>query len=216
MPGMEQFDKEPLRHRNSLGSYGQRRGFTLIEMVCTITAVSFATSLGSVLICLVLDSFAKERKVEECHAGQQRLLTQFRRDVKQFGMPEFVPVNQRDKTASVVLRWTTPGGTCVYQARTSESVLRIQRVLNEKDKPKVQESYPLSARTQIELYTKELRGHNLAALSLWVLPPNSPPVPHNELNPFTGSLAKPLADQFDPRYTSNWNYALVQVPEIYK
>lgn len=191
----------------------RRRGFTLIEVVCTLAAVSIVTSMGAVLICLILDSHSKQRKLELYQSGQQRLLTQFRREVKQFGMPEIVDSNKTGDNRNIFLRWKTPERLLVYQTESTPTGIRVWRVLRETTKQKVQESYMLSDRTQIELYTQTLRGCRFVALSLWVSPPNFPIVAKNDLNPFTGELAKTISDQIDPRYTLNWNYAISKIPD---
>ena len=171
--------------------------------------------------------------------SQARLLDYFRKDVKNFGMPEFTASSEkilgtpaRDlptmKTSAdpsktlpstpteerVLARWKTTQGTLFYYIAQSEfSMITVERLLIRNEKESVRESFSVSDLTRIDFYRGTESNAGLFAISLWRSPMPMFALKAEDLNPFTGTISESLAKRIDPKMAANWKTIVVRPKE---
>lgn len=203
------------------------RGFTLLEMIVVMAVLGIVLTTASILLCLILDLSLHHKTEVIARNGQERLLTAFRHDVKEFGRPEIVisslvtgsPQEVQDVTLTkendqVLLRWKTTNGELVYHLSISErGTISMNRELSAEGKIPVREMFALAEGVRIDFYEGGETYQHLVALSLWKNPIRSFKINAADLNPFTGAMAPDVSKQIDPRYATNWQIALARFSE---
>lgn len=191
-----------------------RNGFTLIELCAIMACIATILSLTSIMICLIFDLSAKHEEQITNRNSQERLLTAFRQDIKSFGEPEIVSSNEETPGVREICRWPLNNGSLVYQIVPWEkSLIQINRIQSVEGKIPNRETFLMSDNIRVDLYTKiDENSSAVIALSLWRSPLPMIRATKEDLNPFTGELSESLAKQVDPRFSSNWQTAIVRIP----
>lgn len=215
----------------------QWKGFTLLELICVLTALSIIMTVFSVLINLTFSLSTRRQEQVTDRQSQVHLLDYFRKDVKTYGLPEFTASSEKilgtpardlpkiNASAAlpnplppedlVLARWKTREGTLFYYIAESEfSMITVDRLLVRSEKERIRESFRLSDLTRIDFYKGSGNDAGLFAMSLWRAPLPMFTLKAEDLNPFTGAVSESLAKRVDPKLAANWKIAVVRPQEV--
>ena len=177
----------------------KRDGFTLIELITVMAAVSVVMGVTAVMLVKLFDYQQNHGEYSDQRRAVDRFVAGFRNDVRTYGKPEIVT------DGITLLRWTTETETIEYTAQPSEfpDQLNIVRTV-QKEEGKHNETYRLPDRTMLRFAEGKDADAGLIALSLWTAPQGTGTLNHAELNPFDRTIPKTLEDQMNPKYAGNW------------
>jgi prepilin-type N-terminal cleavage/methylation domain-containing protein len=183
----------------------KRDGFTLIELINVMAAVSVVMGVTAVMLVKLFDYQQNHGEYSDQRRAVDRFVAGFRNDVRTYGKPEIVT------DGITLLRWTTETETIEYTAQTGEfpDQRNIVRTVRKEEQTHRAETYRLPDRTMVRFVDGTGNDAGLVALSLWTAPQGTP-VPHHAvpnldaLNPFDRTIPKTLEEQIDPKYAGNW------------
>ena len=174
----------------------RKSGFTLVELLAVMVSL-FAVMGVSVVLLVQAIHFQKKNSAEaEGMRVFDRLAVDFRSDVHAFGKPE-IPDD------GALIQWKTDTETLRYvlePGRFPEQQVIVRTL--EKDGQKQIESYRLPERTAVWCVDGKATDANLAALSLWTVPPGTEMPPLDTINPFDRTIQK--GSQADSQHAGYW------------
>ena len=182
----------------------KRPGYTLIELI-TVMAVMFAV-MGITVVMLVqlFDYKQNHGEYSERMRTVDRLVANFRSDVRTYGKPEIV------SDGNTLLRWTTETATIEYMAQPGEfpEQLNVVRTVQQEGQRNHYETYRLPDRTTLRFIdgTADGTGNDvgLIALSLWIASKNIEAPNLDELNPFDRTVPTSLEQRMDSKHAGHW------------
>ncbi len=177
----------------------KNRGFTLVELIAVMAALSVFMGISVVLLVQIFDFQRNNDEYSEQFRSVNRLADAFRNDVHEFGKPEI-------SADGASLQWKTETGKVDYVTEDGDFPEQKITVRTEwKDgKSLRRESYRLPEHAVLRFVPGKDKDDGLVALSLWTTPPGTEPPKPETLNPFDRTLPKPLEQRVDPRYAGNW------------
>lgn len=178
----------------------KRRGFTLIELIAVMAALSVVMGVSVVLLIQVLGFQRDNGEYSDGQRTVDRLVADFRNDVHTYGQPELLT------DGPVLLRWKTELGTVEYTLEPGEfpSQQNIVRSVQKEGQPNL-ERYRLPERTTLHFAEGKDSDAGLIALSLWTTPQGTRIPKLAELNPFDRTLPKSFEqERIDPKYAGHW------------
>ena len=186
----------------------RRRGFTLTELVAVMAALAVVMGVSVVLLVQAFDFQRMSAEYSESIRTSNRLIADFRSDVRTHGKPE-IPAD-----GNTLLRWKTETETIDYVVEPGEfpDQQNIARTV-QKDDRVFRENYHLPDRTTVWCVEGKDTDTGLVALSLWTTTQGTEVPNPSELNPFDRTLPKTLEQRIDPKYAGNWRTIVVRYNE---
>ena len=194
----------------------KRHGFTLIELVAVMATVSVVMGITAVLLVQLFDYQRNLAEYSERMHAINRLVAEFRNDVRTYGKPEILT------DGDTLLRWTTETKTIEYMAQPGEfpDQWSVVRTVQNEGTNNRSETYHLPDRTTVRFAEGTGNDAGLIALSLWTAPQGTAVLNHavpnltepnlSELNPFDRTLSQTLEQQIDPKYAGNLRTIIVR------
>ena len=177
----------------------KKSGFTLLELVATMTIMFVVMGVSVVLLMQVFDFQRTCSRYSDGIRAADLLVVDFRNDVHTHGKPE-IPTE-----GDSLLRWNTETETIDYVMEPGlfpEQIFVVRTV--QKGGKKIRgQTYRLPERTVLNA----VNGDGLIALSLWTTPMGAEVPSFDEWNPFDRT---PPNSRFDPQYAGNWRTILAR------
>ena len=174
----------------------KKTGFTLTELLAVMAALSVIMGISVVMLIQAFDfQRANDQYVEGVRTAN-RLVADFRSDIRAFGKPEILT------EGVTLLRWDVGTEAVDYTVEPGkfpdqQTVVRTVR----KDGQVSKETYSLPDRSMLWFAEGSDAGAGLVVLSLWTTPTGAETPDRNDLNPFDRTLSK---TQVDPKCAGNW------------
>jgi len=183
----------------------KKRGFTLIELIGVIALLAVVLGTTVVLLAQLFDYQQKQDEYALGIRATNRLVADFRNDVRAYGKPEIL------SEGDVLLRWTTETETIEYASEPGEfpGQLNVRRAVRQEERNRY-EIYRLPERTAIRFVDGRNDDAGLVALSLWTVPQGTEMPNLAELNPFDRTLPESLEQRINPKTAANWRTIIVR------
>jgi len=184
----------------------KKQGFTLIELIAVMAAMSIVVGVTVLLIAQVLDFQRDNGEYSDGIRAADRFVAVFRSDVHTYGKPEILSKGE------TLLRWTTESEMVDYTIQPGgfpdqQSIVRTVY----KDGEQIHyETYHLPDRTALRFADGKDSDAGLFALSLWTAPKGTELPEIDELNPFDRTIPKLLEQRIDPKYAGTWRTIVVR------
>ena len=187
----------------------KRHGFTLVELVAVMAALSIVMGIAVVLLIQVFDFKRSHFEYSDGRRTVNRLATDFRSDVHTYGKPEILMDN------TVLLRWKTETAIVDYTLEPGRfsGQQNIIRLIQKRGSENQYETYRLPDRTTLYFTEGKDTDAGLVALSLWTTPLGTDKPKLDDLNPFDRTLPKSLEQRIDPKYAGNWRTIIARYVE---
>ena len=189
----------------------KKQGFTLVELIAVIGVMAIILGFTVVMFTQLFDFQQNNEEYTEGVRAADRLVAEFRSDVRTYGKPE-IPSDGK-----VLLRWKTESETIDYMAEPGEfpDQLNVIRTVRKEGQQILYEVYRLPERSVLHFVDgtdsdDTGKDAGLVALSLWITPKGIEAPKPDGLNPFDRTLPPSLEKQVDPKYAGNWRTIVVR------
>jgi type II secretory pathway pseudopilin PulG len=180
----------------------RRHGFTLTELVAVMAVLFAVMGVSVVMLVQVFDFQQTNDQHAEGMRAVDRLVVDFRKDVRTYGKPEIPtdsPTLFQWKTETATVEYVIAPGTFPDQ----QIVVRTVKMLQD-DEQLFRETYRLPDRTTVWGVSGTESESGLVALNLWTAPLGTKaPLPET-LNSFDRTIPMMPTLQVDPKYAGNW------------
>ena len=178
----------------------KRDGFTLVELIAVMAALSVVMGVSVVMLIQVFDFQRSNDEYSEGRRTVDRLIADFRSDVHTYGKPEILT------EGTVLLRWKTDAEMVEYTSEPGEfpGQQNIVRTVRKEEQTNRYEMYRLPDRTALHFAEGKDSDVRFVALSLWTAPQGTEMPKLDELNPFDRTLPKTFEQRINPKYAGNW------------
>ena len=178
----------------------KRHGFTLVELITVMAVMAVVMGITVMLLIQFFDFQQNNSEYAEQTRAVNRLVADFRGDVRTYGKPEIL------SNGETLLRWTTEAEIIDYTTSPGEfpDQRDVVRMVRKGGQIERYETYRLPDRTALRVIEGKEVDAGLIALSLWIAPQGAEVPNLEELNPFDRTLPKSLEQRVDPKYAGNW------------
>jgi len=183
----------------------RRPGYTLIELITVMAVMAVVMGVSVVMLVQLFDFQQNTGEYADCTRAVDRLVIDFREDVRTYGKPEVLT------DGDTWLRWTTETTTIEYTAQPGKfpDQRHVVRTVQKEGK-NYYETYRLPDRSALHFADGKDDDAGLVALSLWIAPQGTEPPNIEELNPFDRTMPKVLEERMNPKYAGHWRTIIVR------